>query len=294
MLFQQVKTVGKKAKNKGETSAEKLRRKITEAKQTEHDNSSLAWWKTQLSAMKKAKSHTERTALLDELSRNKKCQEDPLYVETRLYRIHLLLSSWIEEGSIENDEGKLASLRDRYTVSIMCVTKQIVDRRELAPFVHATLLPVLTSLGFTDYASSLTCSVPKDKDHTLSFRFIKLVKNNVPLYSFMRIKEHPAIWQLRLFGEYLDRSMDSEPDHRVSFEPDAWQRKVLDCIDRNESLLVVAPTSAGKTFISFYAMEKVLKESDDGILVYVAPTKALVNQIAAEVYARFSKELSGG
>lgn len=41
-------------------------------------------------------------------------------------------------------------------------------------------------------------------------------------------------------------------------------------------------------------MEKVLRGSDDGILVYVAPTKALVTQIAAEVYARFSKELKGG
>jgi superfamily II RNA helicase len=33
----------------------------------------------------------------------------------------------------------------------------------------------------------------------------------------------------------------------------------------------------------------VLKGSDDGILVYVAPTKALVNQIAAEVISRFRK-----
>lgn len=39
----------------------------------------------------------------------------------------------------------------------------------------------------------------------------------------------------------------------------------------------------------FYAMKQVLKEDDDGVLVYVAPTKALVNQIAAEVIARFSK-----
>lgn len=36
-------------------------------------------------------------------------------------------------------------------------------------------------------------------------------------------------------------------------------------------------------------MRQVLKEDHDGILVYVAPTKALVNQIAAEVLARFSK-----
>jgi len=129
----------------------------------------------------------------------------------------------------------------------------------------------------------------------------------------MHISENPVVWQLRLFGEYMDRSMGSRPDPRVSFEPDAWQRDVLDCLDMgNCSALVVgmvfpvmlhilhtdlckiAPTSAGKTFISFYAMEKVLRDSDDGILVYVAPTKALVNQVAAEVYARFTKEMKSG
>ncbi|KAK3362356.1 P-loop containing nucleoside triphosphate hydrolase protein [Lasiosphaeria hispida] len=100
----------------------------------------------------------------------------------------------------------------------------------------------------------------------------------------------PREFLLEHCGPYLERSFDSAPDSRVtSFNPDAWQRKVLDAIDADKSVLAIAPTSAGKTLISFYAMKKVLQANDDDILVYVAPTKALVNQIAAEIQARFSK-----
>lgn len=97
-------------------------------------------------------------------------------------------------------------------------------------------------------------------------------------------------FQLENCGPYMEKGFDSQPDPRVSnFDPDGWQRDVLDTIDQRESLVVVAPTSAGKTFISFYAMKQVLKESDDGVLIYVAPTKALCNQVAADVQARFKK-----
>ncbi|KAG8906647.1 hypothetical protein FRC01_007935 [Tulasnella sp. 417] len=41
-------------------------------------------------------------------------------------------------------------------------------------------------------------------------------------------------------------------------------------------------------------MEQVLRESDDGVLVYVAPTKPLVTQIVAEISARFEKALKSG
>lgn len=36
-------------------------------------------------------------------------------------------------------------------------------------------------------------------------------------------------------------------------------------------------------------MEQILRADNDGVLVYIAPTKALVNQIGAEISARFSK-----
>ncbi|KAH9906763.1 hypothetical protein F4778DRAFT_769151 [Xylariomycetidae sp. FL2044] len=104
------------------------------------------------------------------------------------------------------------------------------------------------------------------------------------------ISEHPTAFQLQYCGPYLERTFDSQVDPRVSsFNPDAWQRSVLDGIDADKSLFIVAPTSAGKTFISFYAMKKVLQANDEDVLVYVAPTKALVNQIAAEIQARFQK-----
>lgn len=104
----------------------------------------------------------------------------------------------------------------------------------------------------------------------------------------------PKDFQLMHCGPYLERSFNSQPDHRVDFQPDDWQIRVLNAIDADQSVFVVAPTSAGKTFISFYAMRKVLKADNDGVLVYVAPTKALVNQIAAEIQARFTKTFDRG
>ncbi|KAG6985331.1 alpha-glucosidase [Physcia stellaris] len=103
------------------------------------------------------------------------------------------------------------------------------------------------------------------------------------------LASNPKEFQLLHCGPYMDRNLDSAPDPRVPFEPDGWQRKVLDELDADKSIFVVAPTSAGKTFISFYAMERILRADDDSVLVYVAPTKALVNQIAAEIQARFKK-----
>lgn len=105
----------------------------------------------------------------------------------------------------------------------------------------------------------------------------------------LSVKLDTVEFQCLYCGPYMDRNLDSKPDPRVPFSPDGWQRQVLDELDADRSVFVVAPTSAGKTFISFYAMERILKANNDGVLVYVAPTKALVNQIAAEIQARFKK-----
>eukprot|EP01026_Neomeris_dumetosa_P011862 TRINITY_DN14200_c0_g1_i5.p1 TRINITY_DN14200_c0_g1~~TRINITY_DN14200_c0_g1_i5.p1 ORF type:complete len:1194 (-),score=179.09 TRINITY_DN14200_c0_g1_i5:43-3165(-) len=104
-------------------------------------------------------------------------------------------------------------------------------------------------------------------------------------------------FQLIHAGHVMIRVTNSMQDSRVSFMPDEWQVNMLNGVDKKESLLVVAPTSSGKTFVSYHCMKQILddnkkidkKSSKYGRVVFVMPTKALVNQTAADVYRRYGQ-----
>ncbi|KAJ7762289.1 hypothetical protein DFH07DRAFT_813783 [Mycena maculata] len=267
------------------TSKQKLREEIEQKRTALRDDSSYKWWRDELDNM--AQLSTDRKAeRIEFLFRNKRSDEPMIGLEMRLYSLNLTLHQWIEDAEKDSQ-----LVRDKFTLAIMKNVKTICDRKALTPSVAEAIKAVLVSLGFAAYTLSLLSDSVNLPDRGISFPFTKLMKNKEPRHKFMAITDDPFTWQLRVFGEFMDRSMDGAPDPRVSFKPDAWQREVLDCIDGNFSVLVIAPTSAGKTFISYYSMEKILRDSDDGILVYVAPTKALVTQITAEIYARFKKNL---
>ena len=108
-------------------------------------------------------------------------------------------------------------------------------------------------------------------------------KHKLPSSSFAR-------FQLTYLSDYLKNESSMINDCRTRlFVPDEWQVKFLNAIDSEESCIIMAPTSSGKTFASFYAMEKVLKSKNiDSVLIYVAPTKALVNQTSFAVMQRFA------
>ncbi|KAI0048817.1 P-loop containing nucleoside triphosphate hydrolase protein [Auriscalpium vulgare] len=274
-------------------SADKIRQQNADDKKAKDDATSQNWWREQLARMEKM-TDAQKDTHVSSLFRNPRSyQVDWLSAEMRVYQADVKLRLWTAEATPDE-----ATVRDAYSVAIIQLAKNLYSSRGLTPSILLWLKSVFLSLGFENYVAPLEVSAVSrvSSERALSFKPLKLVKSKSqqPIYPFMHIVENPVTWQLRLFGEYMDRSMDSQPDSRVAFQPDGWQRRVLDCLDRPKcSVLVVAPTSAGKTFISFYAMEKVLRESDNGILVYVAPTKALVNQVAAEVYARFSKDIDG-
>ncbi|CAE6339059.1 unnamed protein product [Rhizoctonia solani] len=271
---------GAKAKAPQLNSAQKLKAKIEAEKQTKRLSEDDIWWKSQLKEIAALEGVGERFRRVDLILHGKRAESGWLSVEVALYRINLVLESWIIHERNEDE-----SVCEDHTVRILQAIHQLREHPSLFPVASNILGHVLEVLGF----GSLTPPRPTVQDEReLSFKFVKLVKSKSGrlLHPYLRIKSSPVEFQLKAYGAFMDRSMDSAPDPRVGFEPD-------DRIDENKSTLVVAPTSAGKTFSSFYAMEKVLRESNDGVIVYVSPTKALCQQIAADVYARFSKNMKG-
>ncbi|KAF9737049.1 DEAD/DEAH box helicase [Paraphaeosphaeria minitans] len=202
-------------------------------------------------------------------------KRDTLEGEVRLYMLNALLDPWLV--ACKNDEKpeamKIAAL----------IFAELGAFSKFNRPVTSTIIKCLQAV-FKELALPQLPLPQPEGDRPLAFKFA-LESTTRSLALPIPQKE----FQLLHCGPYFDRSIDSAPDPRVPFEPDAWQRKVLNEIDAKRSLLVVAPTSAGKTFISFYAMKQVLEANDEDVLVYVAPTKALVNQIAAEIQGRFSK-----
>lgn len=204
---------------------------------------------------------------------------DVIGPEIELYLLNCLVCYWIEVC-----RKKESSQRIQVAALAWSHARSIAQRGPLTKTVLKCLNLVVDTLGLPPIPK-----VTESGDRKLAFAFALPVKAD-SLAVGLPSKE----FQLLQCGPYLERSFDSRPDHRVDFQPDGWQRNVLDGIDKDQSVFVVAPTSAGKTFISFYAMRKVLEADDEGVLVYVAPTKALVNQIAAEIQARYSKKFKYG
>lgn len=69
------------------------------------------------------------------------------------------------------------------------------------------------------------------------------------------------------------------------FKLDKFQEKAVECIERNESVLVAAHTSAGKTAVAEYSIALALKNKQR--VIYTSPIKALSNQKYRELQEEF-------
>ncbi|KAI9740289.1 MAG: hypothetical protein M1834_004867 [Cirrosporium novae-zelandiae] len=277
----QIKGGGSKNKKGSSTKAamhEKVAQDLAEKKKKKADSASSAWTKYRTDTLDKIHDPLDRYARTVSYYNEASQQRDleALAPELELYKLSVLLRSWREASRSSSTKS-----RSYHIAALILVTMHQITQMSCT----AETLQILKDVAKYLQISWKTRPKAISKDAASSnFSFLFS-----PLNIDMSLGTNAQQFSLLQVGPYMDRDMDSADDPRVLFRPDGWQRNVLDELDAMHSVFVVAPTSSGKTFISFYAMEKVLRASDDGVVVYVAPTKALVNQIAAEVVARFKK-----
>eukprot|EP01116_Phalansterium_solitarium_P015269 TRINITY_DN3360_c0_g2_i1.p1 TRINITY_DN3360_c0_g2~~TRINITY_DN3360_c0_g2_i1.p1 ORF type:complete len:1056 (+),score=481.56 TRINITY_DN3360_c0_g2_i1:1954-5121(+) len=77
----------------------------------------------------------------------------------------------------------------------------------------------------------------------------------------------------------------ANPARIYPFTLDPFQRMSVGCLERNESVLVAAHTSAGKTVVAEYAIAMSLKRNQR--VIYTSPIKALSNQKYRDLYEEF-------
>ncbi|XP_062992094.1 probable ATP-dependent RNA helicase DDX60 isoform X2 [Elgaria multicarinata webbii] len=280
-----VHTIAKKSKTIHKTKAEIIIEENQKRKRAEEEKKEEHRWGA-LSAMIKTKIKENLTSgikNLDEFLKN--CQSQSVKCNAEMVALNVCFGLWEEHCSAEGKTDKNLNIAIEVMRRIHSLIVKYDHQDLLKEADFHQIGKCLWYLGFDKLAISLKCiKVSEDERKELKKK-----------YSKYAVGMGSSRFQLQYMGHYLIREERKDPDPRVKhFIPDTWQRELLDVVDNNESAVIVAATSSGKTYASYYCMEKILRDSDEGVVVYVAPTKALVNQVSATVYNRFNKILPAG
>ncbi|KAH7674653.1 RNA helicase protein [Dioscorea alata] len=89
-----------------------------------------------------------------------------------------------------------------------------------------------------------------------------------------------------IYGTLEDPSYNGKMAKSYMFELDPFQSIAVACLERNESVLVSAHTSAGKTAVAEYAIAMSFRDKQR--VIYTSPLKALSNQKYRELSQEFS------
>eukprot|EP00043_Microstomoeca_roanoka_P018674 m.202131 g.202131 ORF g.202131 m.202131 type:complete len:2049 (-) comp16872_c5_seq2:4425-10571(-) len=232
-----------------------------------------------------------------------------IQLETHTLRLDCFLENEEARGRMgDEDESNIdpcvLSHLDHLVVAIIDIALDILqaisdpahDWHAAAVRFHVRTLTPLFRLGFTNDVEALLSLWQQKLSITTTMDAFDKVE---PL---LRKQRGLLEFQLRAMGPFFERPAGRSDPRSPFFKPDDWQVQLLNAVDDRRSALISAPTSSGKTFISFYAMEKVLKAQTDldtgsnknaarQMVVYVSPTKALVNQTVAEIEGRYEKTM---
>ncbi|XP_072018235.1 probable ATP-dependent RNA helicase DDX60 [Amphiura filiformis] len=294
-------------KNKqGLSNKEKIRQANEQKDKEKADADAEASWAATLSGIKADLSKNIKSRFKVALKKFDDyidhCNSDKWRVQAMLGKMECYWLAWKEVNSVRKgnkiEPSLFSDVTDEhpmyYAIMLFVCCQEILDHKAtiLTKKQLKMIAAYLRGLGFNSLADVAEHTEDKEDRKPVSQK-----GSLKPLFSFkLPVPDECSIdmtstrFQLQFVGQWLKRDERTDKDPRVEdFIPDTWQRELLDIVDKNASALIVAPTSSGKTYASYYCMEKVLRRSDEGVVVYVSPTKALMNQVAATVYARFNK-----
>ncbi|KAG5442926.1 Exosome RNA helicase MTR4 [Clonorchis sinensis] len=163
--------------------------------------------------------------------------------------------------------------------------KQCIDAPEFAEKkrkAEASLKPLLqeVSVGVSSDESAKRSKLASELD-ALEFKAprIKIHKIAAPDACTHEVAVPPDM-------EYLPITKDSRPPAKTyPFTLDPFQQQAITCIDNNQSVMISAHTSAGKTVVAEYAIATALRDKQR--VIYTTPIKALSNQKYREFYEQF-------
>jgi len=96
---------------------------------------------------------------------------------------------------------------------------------------------------------------------------------------------HECVRPSELAGQPLG-PLPQTPAKSYSFQLDAFQQEAVNCLERRESVMVAAHTSAGKTVVAEYAIAMALRDKQR--IIYTSPIKALSNQKYRDLQDEFN------
>lgn len=126
------------------------------------------------------------------------------------------------------------------------------------------------------------------KPHTIPADETIVVDSAIPASNKVKLK-HQVRHQVAVPPNYdyipIGQHKRKDEARTYPFTLDPFQDTAISCIDREESVLVSAHTSAGKTVVAEYAIAQSLKNHQR--VIYTSPIKALSNQKYRELQAEF-------
>jgi len=258
----------KKKKPEKESLKDKIKRENEAAQIAKLLEKETKRWKQFQSHLDKNPRKAIRQVNVDFL---KKCEHQHVALEARLFLLRTRMQIWRDYcAEVTTNRSYIDACLVLIEIRDLCDKhKSILEKAQ-----KTELVDTLLQMGLKDAAATIA------KDLGVSLP-------STPVQSSIDVGMSAARLQLEHMGHLLTRPVSDVEDSRVGFRPDLWQQRLLDVIDNNESALVCAPTSSGKTFISYYCMKKVLRTSDDGLVIFCAPNKQLAHQVKADVYAHF-------